>query len=222
MKKYSIIIPAAGQGLRMKGHGPISLLPIRNTTIIENQLRVINKRFHNFKEIILITGLYSKKVMDATPNNIIKIENVYYETTNVMKSIGIGLRACTTNRILIIYGDLVFNISALKTSFDKSCIIMAKNTMSNNEIGATIINGKLSQLSYDLPHKWAQIVFLTGKELKLLKQIIWDYEKNTWFGFETINAILSKGGSFDAIQPPRIKVNDIDTLADLQKAQNLL
>ena len=220
--KYSIIIPAAGQGLRMKAKGPISLLPINKTTIIKNQLRILYHRFKTEKEVVLVTGLYADKVMNNTPNDIIKIENEYYETTNVIRSIGLGLRAATTNRVLVIYGDLVFNISALRHDFKQSCVIMAKNTMSNNEIGGTVVNGKLSQLSYDLPHKWAQIAYYTGKELKLLKQIVWDRNKKNLFGFEAINSIMSKGGNFKAIQPKRIKVNDVDTFADLQKAQTLL
>ena len=106
--KYSIIIPAAGQGLRMKSYGAKPLIKLTpDLTIIQNQLNIITDKFRSY-EVILVTGFESQRVMRETPQDIIKIENERYDETNVCRSIGIGLRAATTNRVLIIYGDLVF------------------------------------------------------------------------------------------------------------------
>ena len=44
--KYTIIIPSAGCGRRMKSHGPKSLIELKNgNTILQQQLRNIHKNF---------------------------------------------------------------------------------------------------------------------------------------------------------------------------------
>ena len=103
-----IIIPCAGLGRRMKSYGPKSLIVIKkNLRIIDNQLKLLKKNFPT-ANIILVTGFESDAVMNSTPMDIVKIENENYDTTNVMRSIGIGLRACKRD-VLIVYGDLIFN-----------------------------------------------------------------------------------------------------------------
>jgi len=222
--KYSIIIPAAGQGLRMKSYGAKPLIKLTpDLTVIQNQLNIISKKFRYY-EIILIVGFQAYRVMGETPNDIIKIENERYEDTNVCRSIGMGLRAATTNRVLIIYGDLVFNYEALDVKFNKgsSLIIDSSNTMTDNEIGCTINNGTIEHLSYELPHKWSQISFFTGRELEMLKKISWNPNNERLYGFELINQIIESGGQFRPVFPPGIKVNDIDTSKDIPIVQGII
>lgn len=222
--KYSIIIPAAGQGTRMKAHGAKSLIKLTpDLTVIQNQLNIIAQKFRYY-EIILVAGFQAYRVMRDTPNDIIKIENERYEDTNVCRSIGMGLRAATTNRVLIIYGDLVFNSSALDVKFNKgsSLIIDSSNTMTDNEVGCTITNGLIDQILYELPNKWAQISFFVDKELDMLKQLTWNPDNERLYGFELINHIIDKGGKFRAISPNGIRVNDIDSSSDIQIAQDII
>ena len=75
---------------------------------------------------------------------------------------------------------------------------------------------------YDLPNKWGQIAVFVGKELELLKQLCWDEKNYTKFGFEIINQIINKGGRFQCIQNPNIKIVDIDSSKDIQKAKEIL
>ena len=60
------------------------------------------------------------------------------------------------------------------------------------------------------------------KELELLKQLCWDEKNYTKFGFEIINQIINKGGNFQCIQNPNIKIVDIDSSKDIQKAKEIL
>jgi 2-C-methyl-D-erythritol 4-phosphate cytidylyltransferase len=48
-EKYSIIIPAAGLGRRMKTYGPKSLTPIGNETILSKQLKIIYVDYQEIK-----------------------------------------------------------------------------------------------------------------------------------------------------------------------------
>ena len=103
-QKYTVIIPAAGMGNRMSTYGPKSLLTLDgHTTLIDRQIASVRRTFRKC-EIILVVGFQAVKVMNNTPKDIIKIENENHEDTNVVRSIGMGLRAATTDKVLVIYG----------------------------------------------------------------------------------------------------------------------
>ena len=74
-QRYSIIIPSAGMGKRMRSYGPKSLIKVTpDKNIIDNQIEIINKNFNNH-EVILVCGFEADKLMNNTPDNIVKIEN---------------------------------------------------------------------------------------------------------------------------------------------------
>jgi choline kinase len=220
---YSIIIPAAGEGVRMRTYGPKPLINITPTTnIINNQLNIINACFAK-PEIILVCGFESDKVMDNTPEYLIKVENESFNTTNVIRSIGIGLRASTRPKVVIIYGDLVFNSPTLQAPFMNvsSLLIDRSNTMTFNEVGCTIDNF-VENVMYDLPNKWAQIGFFTGLELSMLKSICYDRDNNMKYGFEALNEIIDNGGRFVPMSPEGMMVNDIDNSKDIKIGQSII
>jgi len=222
--RYEIIIPAAGMGSRMKYYGPKSLTKIKNdTTIIDHQLSIINTMAYN-PQIILVAGYQADKIMNCLPSNIIAIENESYETTNVTRSIGMGLRASITDSVIIVYGDLVFNKYALGFAISQQSTIVldTNNTMTENEVGCVIVNDNIEQIWYDLPNKWAQIVYLTGKELQLAKEICWQNVNYNMFGFEMLNKIIANGGNFKIFKPYKIKVNDIDSVKDIEIARTII
>lgn len=223
----NIIIPAAGMGTRMKSFGPQSLLRINDQglKLIDYQLKLIHKVFERqIHQIILVAGHGASRVFEHVPNNLIKVENERYENTNIARSLSIGLRACTSNRILIIYGDLVFNEQALKTTCrDKSWLLTGNlQCMTDDEVGCTSSNEIAQYLSYNIPTKWGQIAYFTGKELTLLKQILWETSSDMMYGFEIINKIINKGGIFKTTLPEGTKINDIDSSKDLKIIQEIL
>ena len=222
--KINIIIPAAGMGRRMKSYGPKPLIKIGNSTIIKNQINLLQTYIPN-ATIILVCGFKANMLMNETPHHIVKIENEKYEETNVIRSIGMGLRAIgNCPKLMIVYGDLVFNSEAIKNiPFKESSIIVTKQEMGNEEVGCIIDkNKRLTNLMYDLPIKWGQIAIFMNKELRLLKQLCWDKKNNTKFGFEIINQIIERGGKFTCIQNKKIKIIDIDSSKDIQKAKEIL
>jgi len=218
-----IIIPAAGLGKRMKSYGPKPLIKIKNDiTILDNQLRLLKKSVP-ISNIILVCGFQADVLMRNTPSNIIKIENEDYENNNVVRSIGIGLRACM-NDVMVVYGDLVFNdycISAI--DFNKSSMLACDNIMDDQEVGCTVNNrGFVENMMYELDKKWGQITFFKGRELGMLKEVCWSPENNNIFGFEAINKIIDKGGKFLYCQHDKAKVIDIDTSKDLERVKEVI
>lgn len=220
--KVSIILLAAGPGNRMKSLGVRSLIKLPNgDSVLEYQLKTINTVFNN-NETILVTGHEADKVMNRTPINIVKIENERYETTNVARSISIGLRACTTDHVFVIYGDLLFNEEALRIPLEySSLLIETHGLMKDSQIGCNIDRDNIELLLYGLENKWAQIIYLTNKELKLFKHIAWNRNNEKKFGFEIINEVIDSGGRFTAIKNTLAKVFDIDSGKDLEKVKYL-
>ena len=222
-EKISVIIPAAGMGRRMKSYGPKPLIKIGNSTIIKNQIGLIQSYIPG-AEIILIAGFKADKLMNETPSHIIKIENEGYEETNVVKSIGMGLRASTRPNNLVIYGDLVFNAITLQSLvLSESSLIANVDTMGDREVGCVINEyDMVENIMYDLPQKWGQIAFFCHKELKLLKEMCWDRKNHKKFGFEIINSIIDKGGKFKCVKNKDIKIVDIDSSKDIPMAASIL
>ena len=218
-----VIIPSAGIGRRMKSYGCKSLLNIKNKKLIDIQIDYINQSLPN-NEIILITGFDSERLMNHSPDNIIKIENEKYYENNVIRSISMGLRAIKDNdHVLILFGDVLLNKATLDLiDYNESSIIISDH-MSDNEVGCNInAKGNLEYMMFDLPNKWGHIIYLTSKELTLFKKIVWSKYKDKKFCFEVINEILNHNGKFKCIVNNDIKVMDIDTSKDLQKAQEFI
>ena len=218
-----VIIPSAGIGRRMKSYGCKSLLHIKDKRLIDIQIANIEQVFPN-NEIILITGFDSDRLINNSPNNLIKIENEKYYENNVVRSITIGLRATKDNDyVLIIFGDILFNIKSLQDiNINESSVIISEY-MNDNEVGCNINSkGHLEYMMFDLENKWGHIIYLTGKELKLFKKIISNKNTDKKFCFEIINDVINQGGKFKCIMHQNIKTMDIDTSKDLQKAQEFI
>ena len=221
-----VLIPSAGIGRRMRSHGPTSLIPIGNDQrILDRQIRDIDNFFKKGYKLVLVCGFEADKLMNSAPNDIIKVENELYEDTNICRSIGIGLRAISkTKRLLILNGDLVFTENTISSmSYDSSCLFVSEESMGENEVGCIINSeGNLENMMYDLPTKWCQISYFQGRELDLLKEISWNRKNKKLFTFEIINKIIEAGGSFRCVANPEAKVVDVDTSKDIKKAKEII
>jgi choline kinase len=217
-----IIILAAGSGYRMKSYGPKCLIGLnKKENILTRQIRIIRDVFP-INNIVLVCGFKADFLMKNSPQDILKIENEHYETTNICRSIGMGLRACKSQRVCVIYGDLIFNEQALEClDFNKSSTLVGEHLMTEKEVGC-IYNerGNLENIMYDLPCKWSQITMFMDNELSMLKNYCWSRSCDQWFGFEVINKIIDNRGRFKSIRNDKAKVIDIDNIRDLERAKN--
>ena len=218
--ELSVVIPAAGIGQRMKDKNPKSLIQLPDYTLIEHQIETIWSQFPK-AEIIIVTGFSSYKVENAIQNYPVRVVyNPIFETTNVAFSIGLGLRATVSNHVLIIHGDLFFNKESISHIVDGNSKILVDTakTFDNREVGFVIDeNTKVTNLSYGLPQKWAQITYLKGRELDLFKPICYNEDAVRWFGYEALNAMLEKGGVLETHEVNSSYVIDLDTQQDVQK-----
>lgn len=223
-KKFTVIIPAAGMGSRMKSYGPKSLLLIPDTglTILDNQLKHI-QRYLPQAEVIIVAGFEASKIKKHVLNmsrNIRVVENPEYENTNVVKSIGVGLKHAKYEDVIVIYGDLIFNAYTLKVPFGSNSLVIVDSygRMGKNEVGCIINGNLLERMMYTLPNKWAQIAYFKSKELDMLYKICEDNRFDVYFGFEVINIIINSGGEMAAYSPMRMKITDVDSSKELEQS----
>ena len=104
-------------------------------------------------------------------------------------------------------------------NYKKSFIVVdSKGMMKSKEIGVTIQNNKATMLSYGLPVKWCQIAFITGKELKILKNILYKLQgsQKKLLSFEIINKMISMGANFECHEPEDMSIIEIDCIKDLK------
>ncbi len=219
--KHSIIIVAAGYSYRMKSYGPPSLIqplkPQKTETLLDRQLAWIKKNFPQ-NEIILVGGFEVDKLFNNVPDHIIKVENERYEATNMVRSVALGLRASTTSNVVILNGDLYFK--NIKISLTKqSCIITCDELMPKGEVGCIINKGILANIMYDLPTKWSQICYLTGKELKKFKELCFNRDNEQKYTYEIINEMVESDYEFCVISPKGFWCIDIDSIKDIKAIQ---
>jgi choline kinase len=221
-QRYSIILLYAGGNHSLKS-GPRALIELNRKMLFEHHIKAIEHRFgainHN---IIAVCGYESTKIMNKLPEHIIKIENENYESTGVARSIGMGLRATNAENVIVIYGDLFFTYEALNFDLDKSCVVIDKVGHMDTTIGCSNNGECVDIMLYGMPYKWCEIAFFRGKELNTLKNICWNENKYKLFGFELINEIVDKGGSFNIYGNDKAKVCDLDCAKHLAKAKELI
>jgi NDP-sugar pyrophosphorylase family protein len=204
----------------MKSHGAKSLLPITVTkNLIEYQIDILNKTF-NRPEIIVVVGFEADKVakyLYQSGNRKIKIvENENFETTNIIRSIEMGMRISSYDKSLIINGNLLFNSSAFEGLITKKSgvLIDTKKRFKHEEVGVNIDKDHVVWFSYGLPTKWAQISYLIGKELNLFRDLITLPHKKKEATFEILNKVLDHGGMLRALEPENMKVKEINIFKD--------
>ena len=214
----TVIIPVAGMGHRMKSYGPKCLLKAnQKETILEKTVSNI-KREYPYSDIIVVVGFESEKVIRSLPSFVRIVENPNYEKTNIVESLRIGINASAHDNVLIIYGDLIFNVYSIRemTSTGTCVVFDSKNRFKEEEVGLTIVENKVTTFAYGLPSKWSQIAYLEDGAFEMLKALCSDKRKNKLYLFELFNIIIENGFVIRAKEPKGMTIKEIDSLKDLQ------
>lgn len=205
----------------MKSYGAKSMVKLTSgKTILETQLQTIDNIFNNY-EIILSVGFEADKVIKNLPESkfLRIIENQTYEETNVLEEIRLSLNNClTSNHILFIYGDVVFNSVALDdiTKDGHSTTVVYKGRGQDNEkVGVTVSNDKVTSFGYGISPEWGYITYLTGRELEIFKKIAQDRDKNKIYMFEALNLMLDRNCQLKSHQPDKLMINRIEYAKDI-------
>jgi len=220
----SIIVPSAGFSRKFKYTGPKCLFKINNVPILEYQLNVINNVYPK-AEIFVIVGFDASKIKNKIKRkNVRYIYNGAFDSSNVLYSIGLGLFANTNSRVLIIYGDLIFNENTIRgfTSNGSSILVDSKNYLKDREVGITQHDLIVENLTFEVKPKWGQMAYLINRELDIFEKCATHNECMNWYGHEGLNYVISNGGILKTFEPKNYKLLEIDNHEDIAKIKNFL
>lgn len=221
MENYSVVLPAAGKGTRLRSNKPKLMSRFVDDEFLwEKQINVINKVLDN-PPITYILGFENDKIAKKLSKYANIIINENFETTNVAYGTMMGLGK--TDNILIIYGDLFFNettLEQIKNSGENSFVITNRTTMEDDEIGCLSLTEKVNHFDYGFDIRWGQITYLKQDEQRSFSQKA--NEKPNRLGFEILNSMVDEGTKFDVIEPKNGIIFDIDSYKDLNKVNTIL
>lgn len=221
----SIIIPAAKYGRNLKGYGNKSLLKTGNITLIEKQLNIIQNVYPKADVVIIINddGCKIRKIVHTNYPHVRFVYNPNISETNILYSIGLGLYNILHNRLIIIPGDIVFDIDTIKdiTHGNSKTLIDTQHNISKHKVGIITINNLVSNYCYDIPTKWGQIIYLANNELKLFESIATNKDFANKYFHEGLNQIIEKGGKIYGFTPPSYFLLEIDTPQDIERLKKL-
>jgi|TARA_R110000796_G_scaffold59040_4_gene136082 NDP-sugar pyrophosphorylase family protein len=219
MSDTTIAILSAGSGSRIKSHEPRSLIKIGNKTLIEHQLSTIRDCFES-PDIIAVVGCKAEKIIKKMRGDVRIVENQIHDATNTSESIRLAFNNGLKKNFLFMHGDLYFNTSTLKNvDYSKSFVIIDnKDMILNKEVGLTVFDDTATIFSYGLSTKWCQIAYVTGKEMKILKNIFnkFDHTHKKMLSFEILNKMISMGAKFKCYEPADMSILEIDRIKDLK------
>lgn len=193
----TVLILAAGEGRRCKSLGAKSLIKVDDSNLVNNQIKVIRKVFPDIRDIILVLGFDIEKIYKTIPEGVKVVENENFNQTNAARSLFMGAKACTTNNLVVLHGDILFNEKYLEKFRGESALLFDKTgKISNDKVGGIPSGGLVSNLDFGLENKWAQICLFSRNELDILRKIMFSREKYNLCVFEVINMIINQGGNF--------------------------
>lgn len=217
----TVLLLCDSPGYRMKSYGPLSLVELDNTKLIDHQINTIQGVFKNF-ELVICVGFDAEKICKHIRskykkyNNIRIVENQLYQSSNSCESLRLCLNNTLNKKVLICDGNLILNSNSLQLiNTEKSCALFEKDPCENLEIGFNKDDFNLIQhFSYGAKHTWSEIFFLNGDNIvESLRKIVVNYDSKTRFVFEAINELIKMQYEIKAIQNPNkiVKINNIKT-----------
>jgi choline kinase len=221
----TIVIPAAGQGKRMKSYGPKALIELRNNqNVLTRQINIFQTFMPN-NPIVIIAGFEADKIRRAALKfkNVEVVVNRHYEKTNVAYSIALGLQK-VAGAAMIVYGDLVFNKETIChiPVGESVAVVDSRKQIRDIEVGLNIVADKITHFSYGLSTKWAQIIVLQKEECEIFKREATAPARHSYFGFEILNKVIDAGYPIRCVEPDPMRIVEIDTSKDIDDARKIV
>lgn len=219
------VILCAGKGRRTSSIGSKSMTKVNDTYLINHQIAMIREKFPNIFDIVVVLGFDADRIFRVLPPGVRVVENESFETTNISRSVAIGLKASRSENIFVVYGDILFGREAFDNFTQNSCVaIDTFGRIDESKIGVTVENNRVVNLAYGLENGlWAQLGFFRGREIDLLRKITYNRENDPLCGFEILNKVLHKGGKIEAIPiEQRCTLKEFNCIKDMLNKEELI
>lgn len=220
----TVVIPAAGPGRRLRSHGPRSLIELEGRqTVVGRQVETI-RRAHPGAEIVVGVGHEADRVIRRLPSGVKVVENEHHEDSGPARTLAMALRVASHPRVLVVQGDLVFNLAAVADVCRgwSSVVVDAGDQIDESEVGVAFQDGVATRFDFGLPERWAQIAYLSGRELELLRRACSDPARRGAFLWEVLNDVVDAGGRLRPVRPAGMRVVEIDAGRDIARAREVV
>lgn len=207
-----VVIPAAG---RTRDGCPGALRNVRGEPLVHRQLRLLRATLPRCR-VVVVTGHHAELVERVLPRGVVRVRNRDYATTNVARSVAVGLGRCR-GPALVVYGDLVFNAAAV-AAFRRQrtpAVLVEPDAARKGEVGVNVVGGRAAYFSYGLPVRWCQMAYLDARCNGLFCEYAWRPQAARWLGHEVLN-LLAERAEFAALAAAGAAVRDVDSAGDLR------
>ncbi len=230
-KSISVVILAAGFGLRLKNNKPKALVALDDgKTILDYQLEKLTKYISKDKTF-LVVGYKKELVMEQHPE-LTYVYNEEYSRTNTAKSLLRALRKVKNGDVLWLNGDVVFDdrliakIINKSISYDKSCILVDDKRCGEEEVKYDITSeGNISFISKEVVNPRGEalgINLVLEKDIPLLIKSLEKVDVNDYFEKGVENMICKEGALFVPVNTKGLFCQEIDFPEDLEVVQDYL
>ncbi len=227
----SIIILAAGFGMRLNENVPKSLVVLHDTTnILDLQIQKLS-RYFAVDNIFVVVGYKKELIMEQHPE-LTYIYNEAYSRTNTGKSLLKGLKKIKDSHVLWLNGDVVFDEQILPKLIDKaskierSCILVDNKQCGEEEVKYSVnSDGNINFISKKVkdPRGEALGINLVVKEdIPLLVKHLEHISNNDYFEKAIENMIMQNDSVFVPVDVGSLFCEEIDFAQDLLNVQRHL
>lgn len=197
----TVLILASIPNDRMKTMPSVSLMMVdKQNNVIDIQVEAIRTVYPK-SDIILVTGHDATQVIEHRPTCVRIVENQMYETRGENEELRLALNNSTTDNILIISGNCIFNANALQhLKNHASCTLIDKNNqIDKDSLGVISNNSRVENIAYGVMDKWCYITYLEAREVRIIKKFASAKNKANMCLFEAINYVTSHGGIINTV-----------------------
>lgn len=164
------LILAAGKGSRISeltGGGPKSLLPLGDTTLLGQSLRLFREQ--GVDEVVVVTGYQRHAIAEYVrkewPGRAQIVYNPHFATTNVLYSFWLGLPYVGSEDFLFLHADTVFSgevLARLVAHPGKDATVFAVDAhpCEDEEMKVKVADGLVTLVTKQMPHDEAFGEFL--------------------------------------------------------------
>lgn len=230
-KDLSVVILAAGFGLRLKNNKPKAMVEIEDgKTILDYQLNILTKYVP--KENIHIVVGYKKNLIMKKYPDLNHIYNQEYGRTNTSKSLLKALKKVGSGDVLWLNGDVVFDeyliqkIINKSLSTRKSCILTDNKRCGEEEVKySTNQDGHVELISKEMKGAEGEalgINLVVEEDLPFLVYQLSQTEAQDYFEKGIENMITENESVFMPVNTNGRFCSEIDYPEDLESVQDYL
>lgn len=230
-KEISVVILAAGFGLRLKNNKPKALVAVESEkSILDYQVEKLTKYIPT-DNISVVVGYKKELVMEQHPE-LSFVYNEEYSSTNTAKSLLRALKKVKSGDVLWLNGDVIFDEKTIpkiinKASLtNKSCVLVDNKRCGEEEVKYSIDeDGCINLISKEIKNPKGEalgINLVVEKDLPLLVKHLGLVDNNDYFERGVENMIRVEGAKFVPVNTNGLFCAEIDLPEDLEAVQTYL